>query len=126
MSEFVTDLDVSLVDDRENEGRGCWRLHFDLIYQSDVAGITVTVPAGFMTDFASVPRLPLAFMLAGDTCHEAAVIHDYLYRTKPHPTTREIADKILREAAIVTGIPAWRAQMVYLGVRIGGAFTWGT
>ena len=41
---------------------------------------TITVPTGFFTDFASVPRMPFVFLLFGDVAHEAAVIHDYLYR----------------------------------------------
>ena len=127
MSKFLTELEVTMIDDSSNEGRGTWQLEQDLLYQSDVAGVTLRVPAGFLTDFASVPRITgIGFLLAGDSCHEAAVIHDYLYRTVPHPTTRAIADKVLREAAILTGVPAWRAQIVYLGVRIGGAFSWGT
>ena len=27
---------------------------------------TITVPTGFLTDFASVPRMPIVFLLFGD------------------------------------------------------------
>ena len=43
---------------------------------------TITVPTGFLTDFASVPRMPFVFLLFGDVAHEAAVIHDYLYKAR--------------------------------------------
>ena len=35
-----------------------------------------------------------------------------------------MADKILREAAIVCGVPAWRASIVWAGVWIGGSGAW--
>lgn len=38
---------------------------------------SVTVEAGFETDFASVPRLPLAYLLAGGVGDRAAVVHDW-------------------------------------------------
>jgi len=62
-----------------------WILLSDFVYhhaptdylQED---FTVTVPAGFYTDWASVPRLPWVYMKYGNTGHEAALVHDYLYR----------------------------------------------
>lgn len=122
VSAFLDKLDVSLVDDTSNDGRGTWRLSCPLRYQSDAADQIITVPAGFKTDFASVPRLPLVFWLCGDTSHEAAVVHDYLYRYKI--TSRKMADAVLREASAVTGIPAWRRWLMWLGVRIGGQGPW--
>lgn len=122
MSRFLTPLDVQLEDDAENEGRGSWRLDSPLVYQSDVAKETFTVPAGFVTDFASVPRLPVAFLLAADSCHEAAALHDWLYTT--HPVDRATADAILREASAVTGAPAWRAWLMWAGVRVFGGAHW--
>jgi len=89
------------------------------IYQSDVAKQAFTVPVGFKTDLASVPRLPIVYLLAGDTSTNAAVIHDYLYTTKCVP--RDVADQVLREASAVTGVPAWRRWLMWAGVRIGGA-----
>ena len=118
MSEFLTNLDVTLIDDSANEGRGAWRVDKPFSYQSEVAHRMITVPAGFVTDFASVPRLPFMFWLTGDTSHEAAVIHDYLYRTGILP--RDISDKVLLEASAVSGVPGWRRSLMYWGVRLGG------
>src|SRR5258708_6192683 len=74
MAEFKTKLVVEELDDKT------WKLKEDLYYTSDILGV-IYVPAGFVTDFASVPRLPFAYLLAGDTAHQAAVVHDYLYQT---------------------------------------------
>ncbi len=118
MSEFITKLDVELVDDLSNEGRGSWRLASPLTYSSDVSGLTITVPVGFITDFASVPRAPIAFWLTGDTAHEPAVIHDYLYATGLLP--RALADSVLLEAMAVEGVPSWRRYAMYYAVRAFG------
>ncbi|AOY93871.1 hypothetical protein BKK79_20115 [Cupriavidus sp. USMAA2-4] len=101
---------------------GLWRLVEPLVYQSDVAGQTFEVPPGFGTDLASVPRLPVVYLLAGGTSNEAAVVHDFLY-TK-HPVPRAVADAVLREASAVTGVPAWRRWLMFWGVRFGGVSHW--
>ncbi|MFM0738569.1 DUF1353 domain-containing protein [Paraburkholderia xenovorans] len=111
-------MKVSLVSDSTNSGRGTWRLLSPLVYRSDIAGMTLTVPAGFETDFASVPRVFFAFMLVGDTAHEASALHDWLYTE--HTVSRQMADAVLREAARASGVPAWRAWLLWAGVRIGG------
>lgn len=122
MSAFLTDLQVELVSDATNSGRGTWRLTSPLVYQSDVAAQTFSVPAGSLTDFASVPRVMIAFLLTGDTAHEASALHDWLYVS--HVVSRSIADAVLREAAIASGVPTWRAFLIWAGVRIGGGFHW--
>jgi hypothetical protein len=45
--------------------------------------------------------------------------HDYLYSVGR--VSRELADKVLYEACILTGVPAWKASAIYAGVRIGDA-----
>lgn len=119
MSEFLRPLEVELAEDTSHEGRGTWRLMAPLAYVSDVAKQIITVPRGFLTDFASVPRLPLVFWLTGDCAHEAAVIHDWLYATQVLP--RALADQVLREAMLVSGVPAWRCWGMYFAVRLFGA-----
>jgi hypothetical protein len=118
MSAFLTSLEVELISDATNSGRGTWRLTAPLVYDSDVAGRVFVVPVGFETDFASVPRVALAFALCGDSAHAASAVHDYLYTF--HPVTRDVADAVLREAAIASGVPAWRAALLWAGVRVGG------
>jgi hypothetical protein len=119
MSCFLSPCVLQVADDQDD---GKWILTADLVYQSDVAKRTFTVPAGFQTDLASVPRLPLVFLLAGDCAREAAVVHDYLYST--HLVPRDVADAVLREASEVTGVPAWRRWLMWAGVRVGGSSHW--
>lgn len=122
MSKFLTRLEVELVCEGCNAGRGQWRLTAPLVYRSDVADDTFVVPVGFSTDFASVPRLVIAFALVGDTAHEASCVHDLLYTT--HEVCRRVADAVLREAAVVSNVPRWRAWMLWAGVRLFGRMHW--
>lgn len=119
MSAFLSKCVLQIADDQDE---GKWILVADLVYQSDVAKRTFTVPSGFQTDLASVPRLPVIFLLTGDSAREAAVVHDYLYST--HQVDRATADAVLREASAVTGVPWWRRQLMWAGVRVGGANHW--
>lgn len=115
MSRFVTPL-------RAEKSGPHWTILQPLIYESDVAQRVFIVPEGFVTDFASVPRLPLAFLLTGDQAHEAAVIHDYIYAHKL--LTRSQADAVFKEAMGVSGEPGWRAWLMWAGVRLGGWVAW--
>ena len=120
MSQFVTRLDVEQVEDTSHSGRGTWMLLNPLVYQSDLIAELIIVPAGFTTDFASVPRIPMIFDWLGDRGNLAATVHDYLY-TAPHPLpSRDLADQILYEALIAQGVPELDAQAIYEGVRLGG------
>jgi Protein of unknown function (DUF1353) len=124
VSRFLTPLVVKQVSDTANDGRGLWELTQPLVYMSSYTGGVITVPAGFQTDFASVPRIPIAFLLCGDTASMPAVLHDWLY-TAPHPVPdRAVADAIFKEAALGEGVPAWRVCLLWLGVRLGGAAYW--
>lgn len=113
-AHFQTVLTVALADEEKN----LWIMTSDLRYFSALIGAEIKVPAGFVTDFASVPRLPLAYWLAGDKARCAAVVHDFLYVTKAYP--REICDKIFLEAMEATGIPAWRRLPMYYAVKAAG------
>jgi hypothetical protein len=113
---FLSPLDV------RKEARGRWRLLAPLAYRSALAGHLFEVPEGFVTDFASVPRLPVVYLVAGDTAHEAAVIHDWLYTT--HQVGRVVADQVFSEAIQASGQGAALASIMYTAVRLGGRASW--
>lgn len=119
MSAFLSKLEMKNADNTDD---GQWILVAPLVYQSDIAKQTFTVPVGFQTDLATVPRIPFVFDAFGATSNEPAALHDFLYST--HPVTREMADDILREASAVVDVPAWRRQMMWAGVRLFGASHW--
>jgi hypothetical protein len=120
MSAFLTQLSVRREDQRDI---GKWILNDALVYRSDVAGQVITVPAGFSTDFASVPRwLPLAFAWLGGHGDSAATVHDWLYTMQP--VSRRMADQVLREALRVSYVARWRIPLFYWGVRLFGWSHW--
>src|SRR5215468_1180661 len=74
-----------------------WRLLTDLTYRGRGGSIPrITVPAGFETDFASVPR-PFVWLVPRYGLYTpAAILHDYLCGSKKIP--RAECDRIFREA----------------------------
>ena len=97
------------------------RLLAPLVYDSPTAG-RITVPAGFETDFASVPRIPFAYWLAGNTAHGPAIVHDWLYRT--HQVSRRQADAVFYEAMGAWGMMGWRRGLMWGAVRAFGWSPW--
>lgn len=118
MSQFLTTLDCREID----EFGGLWELLAPLAYDSELLGHIITVPAGFVTDFASVPRLPFVYLAEGGRGNKAAVIHDWAYSSQF--VDRATADKLLREALIASGYGKLTAGTFYAAVRIGGASHW--
>lgn len=120
MSQFISSLTVTLVDELAADGRGIWMVSIPFCYQSDILNKIVNVPIGFTTDFASVPRIPGVFDAFGDRAHKAAVIHDYLYHHH-EICDKDTADKVLKEAMLVSGIDPDVADAFYLGVQAFGS-----
>lgn len=125
MSAFLSDLSMSMllssdgVPLKNTIGRQLYILNKPLFYKSDVANCEFMVPERFITDLSSIPRLPFIYLLLNGISDIAGVLHDYLYSTGI--VLRSMADAILREACTAIGLPRWKAESIYLGVRIGGA-----
>ena len=126
MSAFADPLAVEILD-AERDGRVTARLLQGFGYRP-AGGDVIAVPAGFVTDFASVPwgfwnlEPPL-----GDA-GKAAVVHDYLYATKGlgGRYSRAQADGIFRQALGALGVPLWKRTLLWAAVRVGGASGWGS
>lgn len=116
MSRFLTRL---FLVDAEDKDTGKWYLFAPLVYESDKAGRVITVPAGFPTDLASTPRIPIIYEVAGNIAVRAAVVHDYLYTSGRE--SRAVADAVFLEACEVTGVPWFRRWAMWAGVRVGGS-----
>lgn len=104
--------------DEPQRGRAVFQLTADLVYYG--GGIRVRVPAGYKTDFASVPRgLWNVFPPWGRYAY-AAVVHDYLC-DRETLCSRFLADSIFRELMWRLGVPWYVRLPVYYAVRIYGA-----
>ena len=83
----------------------------------------LVVPAGFVTDLASIPRVFQNVLSVTGKSRRAAVAHDWLYCTKE--PSRAWADEFLRLALIAEGMGAAEARIYWAGVRLGGWLPWG-
>lgn len=102
---------------------GIWELVQPLAFHSVLLDGKIVAPKSFRTDFASVPRLPLAYLLVGGKGKKAAVIHDFLYSggmVYGMPVSRQEADAVFAEALKATGYGPLVVNLMYAGVRLGG------
>ena len=83
----------------------------------------LTIPTGFITDFASVPRMPLVYLAVGGMGERAAVVHDYLYGGGL--CSRADADAVFRACLIACRVSRWRAWLMWAGVRLAGGRYYG-
>lgn len=131
MAKFSGCLDA--VEIGEYDGRTVHKLNSPLIWVHE--GKRVAIPAGFETDLASVPRVPIVYCWWGDRAHREAVLHDYLYRVgasiiemgDPLGYLRNIsdfpkeeADWLFREAMIGQGVSWTIYHPMYAAVRCAG------
>jgi ABC-type glucose/galactose transport system permease subunit len=121
MSAFTSPLELEYVDGR------CWKVTAEFDFASDVLEHIVRIPAGFITDFASIPRLFWNILPPTGTYGKAAVIHDMLYQ---HPecitptATEKQANSVLLEGMITLHTGWLTALVIYTGVKFFGWFAW--
>lgn len=120
MEEMVGPDGVPL---KNRNGKQLYRVLQPFPFYSAILGVVITTPAGFVTDLDSTPRLPLIYLLMNGFGDMPSVTHDYLYSTGA--VSRAKADSVLKEACIATGVPVWKANLIWAGVRLGGAGHYG-
>lgn len=107
-----------------------WSLLEPLVWEADYlgSGKVVRVPAGFITDGASVPRVLWALLPPTGSYMRAAALHDYLLwrlkRGEPnsHVPTRREADRQFHLAMLAIGVNRLVAFVMWAGVRLIGMF----
>lgn len=95
----------------------------EISYESDRLKRTITVPAGLITDFASIPRPAWRVISPTDPIIEwPSVVHDWLYTAQIVP--RASADAVLREAMELQGAGSFVRNGVYQILRLFGGSHW--
>ena len=92
-----------------------WRLVEDFVYRG------WRIPAGFITDGASVPRILYWLFEPTGVLFIPAILHDYLYATKLVPRSmadRMFRENVIKESNVIAGYLAW------VGVRLFGWIPW--
>jgi len=142
MSQFTSQLFLRSFSAAEVAAAGSkvqlYEVTSDFTYVSDKLGRSVIVPgrsaaapAGFVTDFASIPRAAWNIIDPEDPIIAwPSVVHDYLYSRKGKlpdgfAYTRTKADGVLREGMEVCGASSVIRQSVYQAVKAFGGSHWG-
>lgn len=112
---FLTPLRLEAVIDKPET----WTLLSDLVWHG---ATRIVVPAGFVTDLASIPRMLRWLLQQNGNSRRAAVLHDFLYATQP--VTRAEADSIFRAALKAERVIGIGRGLYWAGVRVGGWLPW--
>lgn len=132
MSSFTSELVVQSIDERK------WKVMERFNYNIDTADSVnaVEVPVGFITDFASIPRILWNVLPPWGKYGKAAVIHDYMYTEHKHSVfsaegvesfvqiERKQADGIFLQAMEVLGVNKITRYAMYYAVRVFGNKPW--
>lgn len=113
MSSFTSPLEVRF------HGLKDWEVLKEFSYYTEKDNTKIyTVPAGFRTDLATIPRVFWSVFPPHDTYAKAAVIHDYLYENAIG--TKKEADDLFKEMLEVCGLPKWKVLAMYYSVKAFG------
>ena len=80
--------------------------------------------SGFLTDFASIPRVARIIIPKLGRWTKASVVHDYHYQHGIPSLTRAEADRCFLDGMEELGVVKWKRMLMYWAVRIGGFMAW--
>ena len=120
MTPFTKPLRIEQLED------GFWKLldAFEYHVGQLGSGEVISIPAGFKTDFQSIPRV--LWSLFGHPVDEDAACglgHDWLYQ-HPDGRKRRRCDQLYLEMLVVKKCPWWKRTGKYTGTRVGGWVGW--
>lgn len=137
MSEFTTPVILYDQNQTDEAGRPLYRLGQDLVYRWGYQGVTITVPAGRVTNLATVPKIwPLGWVYKELVTRNgkyiaAAVLHDYMCNEQFPGSVQEHAGFTRFQAAAMfrsslrgLGSPSWLSFTAYWAVRANDARIW--
>lgn len=103
-----------------------WVVHVDFYYNCKAGigdnALTVCVPSGFVTDFASIPRVFWTILPPTGRYSRAAVIHDYLYVSQEK--SKKYADVMFYKAMKDCGVKSYVRRVMFWAVRYFGQAAW--
>jgi hypothetical protein len=101
---------------------GIWELHEAFTFTWN--GKEITVPEGFKTDFASVPRPFRSVIPKSGKYNQAAVVHDFIYIHQTERFTKKEADLIFLDGMKVLGVKKFKRCIMYIAVKYFGKGNW--
>lgn len=111
-------MKLELTEKTTRDGALLWRVAEDVHVQIGCGAFTI--PAGFHTDFASVPRFLQPFLCEHAIRSLPSVAHDWLYFSGEK---KRIADAVFFELlAELKDVPGWQRLVMFTAVEwFGGA-----
>jgi hypothetical protein len=113
---------------------------FTYYINDSLVGPRIDIPPGFITDFASTPKIIWPIIPPWGKYGNAAIVHDFLYQNKfiinyvlddnhkYHDVKifieKNIADKIFLHAMEVLQVPWWKRRIMFLAVKYFGNKYW--
>lgn len=99
-----------------------WAIQTDLRYEGNEE--VFTVPRGYITDFASVPRFAMWLVPVYGLYTKVAILHDWFcsYAIVAGLITARDADGIFRRVMREEGVPVLMRWIMWTGVRWGALF----
>ena len=120
---------ITLTDENDAHGRPIFRLNSPYTYQIG-PGCYVIVPAGFKTNFGTIPRV-FYWLASPVELREAAIVHDWMCNESVSANGRRpcsgwsrwMADATLHEILVRIKFPWYRRLPVYFAVRAWAYFS---
>ena len=91
--------------------------HFIVMYEFKFYDYEFTVPQGFITDLASIPKVLWWLYPPYGDYMEAAIYHDYLYALG---IGKSFADKCFKQLMLNYGVSKFTAEIFYQSVKLFG------
>ncbi len=109
------ELEIILARDERIGHRRVAFLARDWLFCDENTGAVIRVPAGYETDFASIPR-QLWWLINpfGDQA-EGSIVHDWLYAVGERGKF-DFANKVFRSGLLDEHVPLWKADLMYAAV----------
>lgn len=108
-------------------GKDYWRVTeaFKFYMDDPTEEKWVLIPAGYLTDGATVPRIFWELLPPWGAYGQAAIVHDWLcehltveIKGVVTPITRAQADKAFKQGMIALDVPSWKRNIMYIAVRV--------
>jgi hypothetical protein len=93
-----------------------WMLTKDFTYQINGSDEQIIVPAGFVTDLASIPDAFKGIFDKSGRYSPAGIIHDYLYWEQW--CSQNQADRVLKQVLLDTGVGRPTAKSIKAAVKV--------
>lgn len=106
---------------------GNWVVTEDFHYEGH--GVSLTIPRGFVTDLASIPRFLWRVIAPFELSLTAPILHDILFRSEGQYQGNSLSFKETNLLFLAVmkdeGVGWWRRNTAYQGVKWFGKSSWG-